>query len=152
MSEAERIARQLERSIAGPAWAGPSVLEALSEVTATQACAYPVPNAHSIWEITHHLKAWQEVARLRLDGVVWEPTPEENFPAPEDPSAEAWEQLKSALLQDTQQLHARILAMDDADFHAPVADRDYDTYTLLHGVVQHNLYHAGQIALLKKYA
>src|SRR5688500_12594885 len=58
----------LRRIYEGNAWHGPSVLEALQDVTARQAAARPVPEAHSIYELTHHIAAWIGETTSRLQG------------------------------------------------------------------------------------
>ena len=68
MTEIERILDQLKRAYEGDAWHGPSVREALAGVTAQQAHARPLTNAHSIWELVHHIAVWENVGRRRLEG------------------------------------------------------------------------------------
>jgi hypothetical protein len=60
MKETERIRDQLHRAFAGDAWHGPSVLEILENVTASQAATRPIAGAHSIWELVLHIKAWND--------------------------------------------------------------------------------------------
>src|SRR5437764_6919973 len=55
MNEVERILDQLKRAFEGNAWHGPAVEEVLADVTAEQAAAKPIPDAHSIWELTLHI-------------------------------------------------------------------------------------------------
>ena len=54
-TELRRLEEQLERTLEGGAWHGPSVLEVLEGVTAAQAAAHPIAGAHSIWELVLHL-------------------------------------------------------------------------------------------------
>ena len=68
MTEIERILDQLKRAFEGSAWPGPSVKEVLRDVTAAQAHARPLANAHSIWELTQHIAVWEDVGRRRLEG------------------------------------------------------------------------------------
>ena len=68
MTEIERILDQLKRAYEGEAWHGPSVREALAGVSAAQAHARPLNNAHSIWELTHHIAVWENAGRRRLEG------------------------------------------------------------------------------------
>src|ERR1700694_6011762 len=68
MTEIERILDQLKRAYEGSAWHGPSVREVLAGVTAQQAHARPLQNAHSIWELVHHIAVWENVGRRRLEG------------------------------------------------------------------------------------
>ena len=68
MTEIDRILDQLKRAFEGGAWHGPSVKEVLHGVTAAQAHARPLPNAHSIWELVQHIAVWEDVGRRRLEG------------------------------------------------------------------------------------
>src|SRR5512144_2305233 len=99
MSEIERILDQLQRAYEGNAWHGPAVREVLAGVSAAQAHARPLPNAHSIWELVQHIAVWEDVGRRRLAGdraqiAISSP---EDWPPPEDTSETAWEQAKAAL-------------------------------------------------------
>ena len=67
MSEIDRILDQLKRAYEGDAWHGPSVKEALAGVTAEQAQARPLRNAHSIWELAQHIAVWEDAGRRRLE-------------------------------------------------------------------------------------
>src|SRR5438874_6297432 len=58
MTEIERIQDQLKRAFEANAWHGPSVSEVLNGITADQAHARPLRNAHSIWELVRHIAVW----------------------------------------------------------------------------------------------
>lgn len=151
MGETERIVDQLQRSLEGHAWHGPSVLELLSTVNATQALAKPVPDLHSIWELVAHMTAWQDVVRRRLAGeVIHDLPPEQNFPRVGRPDQAAWERAVHDFRESCRALQESIRALADTDLDLPLPGKKYNRYVTLHGVVQHNLYHAGQIAFLRK--
>ena len=80
MSEAARIADQLRRAFDGEAWHGDSLFEILEGVTAAQAAARPVKNAHTIWELVLHIAAWDGAVLRRLGGTAVELSDAENFP------------------------------------------------------------------------
>ena len=80
MSETARIADQLRRAFYGGAWHGDSLFEILTGVTAAQAAARPIRNAHSIWELVLHISAWDAAVRRRMTGVAVQPSDAENFP------------------------------------------------------------------------
>jgi len=152
MTEIERILDQLKRAYEGNAWHGPSVKEVLSEVTAAQAHARPFHNAHSIYELVRHIAVWEDVGRRRLQGdpaevVVSSP---EDWPSPDDTSETAWEQAKAALDRGHQALAEAIACVAESRLDEPILAGKSSVYVTLHGVIQHDLYHAGQIALLKK--
>ncbi|HET9527921.1 MAG TPA: DinB family protein [Pyrinomonadaceae bacterium] len=154
MTEVERIRNQFQRAFDGEAWHGPSVLSLLDGVTAEQAAAHPVPGAHSIWELTLHIAAWEDACRRRLEGDPAQLADEENFPPITDTSQGAWENAKTKLIDVHRRLLDAIAATDDSRLDQPIIDSAETTfstaYVTLHGGVQHSLYHAGQIAILKK--
>jgi len=151
MSEIHRILDQLDRAFEGDAWHGPSVKELLKGVTSRQAAAKPVPGGHSIWEIVLHVSAEQDVARQRLGGeVVPDLPPELDWPPILDTSDPAWRRANENLVQTKQKLRDSISQLSDQRLSEIVPGKNYSVYVILHGVIQHDLYHAGQIAILKK--
>jgi len=150
MNQIELIADQLQRSYSGEAWHGPSVQELLAGVTAEQALARPLAQGHCIWELTMHIGVWMSAARRRLAGDPAKLTPEEDWPLIDRGSRIAWQQTLDALEQEHTQLKAAICAFPESSLENQTPEKNYSLGFLLHGVVQHNLYHAGQIALLKK--
>ncbi|HYG99857.1 MAG TPA: DinB family protein [Terriglobales bacterium] len=150
MREPELIADQLRRSFEGEAWHGPAVLEVLSGVTAAQAITRPLENAHSIWEVVLHIRAWEDAVLRRIRGEVVELEGPEDWPAVIDSGDEAWDDTVRSLKLSNAKLYNGILGMKNERLEETVPGEPYDFYYMLHGVVQHNLYHAGQIAVLKK--
>ena len=153
MSEAARIADQLRRSFRGQAWHGPAVLELLGDVSAERAAARPLPNAHSIWELVLHIGAWENVALRWLAGEIAELPHlkgEDDWPPVREASAGAWKQAVDELAARHDRLVELVARLSERQLSEKVAGREYSLYFLLHGLAQHNLYHAGQIALLKK--
>ncbi|MFY9608552.1 MAG: DinB family protein [Blastocatellia bacterium] len=151
MSEIKRIKSQLRRAFEGEAWHGPSVMELLKDVTAEQAAAHPIEGAHSIWELALHIATWERFVRRRIaETAALDPTDEENFPAVQYTSEEAWR----AAVEEIKLAHAALLetvaGLEEAALAEIVPGKPYSVYFMLHGVIQHDLYHAGQIALLKK--
>jgi uncharacterized damage-inducible protein DinB len=147
MREIERILDQLNRSWGGPSWTGVDIQPLLDDITDEQARAHPLPNAHSILELVTHMTTWMNAVSDRLGGQTRELT-----------DAEDWRDVTQVTLADAitemENAHSHLsdviarLTPDDLDKR--VAGRKYTIYVMLHGVIQHNLYHAGQIGLLKK--
>lgn len=152
IEEISRIADQLKRAFEGDAWHGPAVLEVLEGVNARAAASKPIPGAHSIWEIVLHIAAWDGAIRRRMGGQALELSSKQDFPPVNDTSDSAWQSALENLKQRHAELIEALLAMPDYRLTAQVPGKDYDFYHMLHGAVQHELYHAGQIALLKKIA
>jgi uncharacterized damage-inducible protein DinB len=151
MSEIHRILDQLDRAFEGDAWHGPSVKELLKGVTSRQAAAKSVPGGHSIWEIVLHMAAWQDVPRRRLGSeVVPDLPPKLDWPPIPNANDEAWRNANENLIQTKQKLRDSISQLSDQRLSETVPGKNYSIYVMLHGVIQHALYHAGQIAILKK--
>ena len=150
MSEIANILDELRRIHAGDAWHGPSLKESLDGVRAEQAAARPVAGAHSIWEIVRHITVWENVFSLRLEGhPVTEPE-EGDFPPVEETSQEAWAEALRQLDGCHERLLQAVAGLDDSALPEKVPGKDYSTRFLLDGVIRHHVYHAGQVALLKK--
>ncbi|HEV8588421.1 MAG TPA: DinB family protein [Pyrinomonadaceae bacterium] len=152
MTEIERILDQLKRAYEGGAWHGPSVREVLEGVTAQQAHARRLPNGHTIYELVRHIAVWEDAGRRRLEGdpaniAISSP---EDWPPPNDTSEAAWEQAKAALDRRHQALVEAITRVSESRLDEPIVAGKSSVYVTLHGVIQHDLYHAGQMAILKK--
>ena len=150
MKENFRIDNQLVRAINGDAWHGPALFEMLKGITAEKARRHPVSGVHSIWELVVHINTWQKTVCIRFDGEAYEPDERENWPVIEDYSPKKWEKTLEDLYQTYQTLRKKILELPEPKLEEPVPGQNYDYYVLLHGIIQHTLYHAGQIAILKK--
>jgi uncharacterized damage-inducible protein DinB len=151
MSEIQRLEDQLRRAFEGNAWHGPAVRELLADITAATAAARPLSSAHSIWEIVLHMATWEEVVRRRLQGETVADLPsEQDWPPLRDSSEAAWRQAVQALEQANRTLRQTIARANEARLAEIVPGKDHSVYVMLHGIIQHDLYHAGQIAVLKK--
>jgi len=149
-SEAARIADQLRRAFEGSAWHGPALLELLADVDAATAYAKPQANAHSIWELVLHIEVWDGAGLRRLDGHKYQPKGLANFPMSPKPTEAAWRKAVAAAKRTHDALVKTVASLPDERLCDRVPGKRYDFYHLLHGIAQHELYHAGQIALLKK--
>lgn len=150
MTEIERIADQMNRAYEGEAWHGSSVRETVAGVSAQQAIARPIPNAHSIWELVLHITAWKVAVRRRLQGDRAALSGDEDWPPAIETSAAAWSAATNALDQAHRNLVAAVGRLDESALHQPILPGMPSVYGTLHGVIQHDLYHTGQIGILKK--
>jgi len=153
MSETARLSDQIRRAFEGDAWHGDSIKELLTDVTAATAAARPIKNAHSVWELVLHIAAWDDAVYRRIGGAAVQLTDKQNFPPVNDTSTAAWRQTLTHLEQIHQQLIKAVAAFPDSRLKDQVPGKTegyYDFYYMFSGIVQHELYHAGQIALLKK--
>src|SRR5678815_841892 len=145
----EGVIDEPERSLEGEPWHGASMSEILEGVSAREAAAHPVAGGHSIWELVFHVTAWVRAVHSRVQGKATEPEGESNWPSVRDTSEKAWTVALEDLRQSQSELIATLKTLSDADLSASVPSRDYDRAYLLHGLTQHNAYHAGQMSLLK---
>jgi hypothetical protein len=142
---------QIERAWDGNAWHGPPLRKILRGVTPRQAFRRPLPGAHTIAELVLHLGSWVGAAAESLDGARMPAvTPMFNWPRLVASTARTWRLAVDRLERAHRLLVARARRFPERRLRAIVPGRKYNFYVLLHGIVQHNLYHAGQIALLKK--
>jgi len=150
MSETERIWNQLQRSFEGnEAWHCPSLRDLLAAVSAEQAHAHPLPGAPSIWELLLHTTAYERHACRRLAGEAAPTLPDaQAWPKPDDASAEAWLRAKLDFGEARRLLRQAVAAFPEDRLGEAVPGREYSFYVLLHGVVEHALYHAGQVEML----
>jgi len=150
MSEGKRIADLHRKAYDGPSWHGPHVFEVLESVDATLASSHPVESAHSIWEIVLHMRVEEEIVlRLLQGGAVRQPTPEEDWPTAGGGET-GWTNALAALRKIHDELNRTIEDLDDAKLETVPPGGRRTFYELAHGAVAHALYHAGQIAILRK--
>jgi len=151
MSRGQRIAQAIEHSVSGPMWHGPALADLLEDVDAEAAAGYPIKGAHSIWELVLHITAWTEIARERLAGSAKaDPTPEEDWPPVGDKSAEAWRTARERLKDAHRELAEEVASLDDAVLISRLPGKDHTALVMYHGIIEHDAYHGGQIAILKK--
>ncbi len=150
MSEVERIRDQLKRAFHGDAWHGPSLREVLDGVTAAQASSR-LATGHSIREMVLHITAWTDISCQRLAVTpVPEATTEEDWPPVDELDEADWKKDLENLFAAEERLQELLTSFPESRLDATVPGRDHSFYVMLHGAVQHSLYHAGQIVVLKK--
>ena len=157
MNEAARIVDELDRDHSGEPWHGSSVTDILRGITPAQAAMRPIATGHTIWELVLHMTSWRQEVRRRLSGALPGNPEAGDWPAAPVATADAWNAAVAALDAAHAALMKDAAALSDAALFAPTSDpRNRETgagvtlYVLLHGLAQHDAYHAGQIALLKK--
>jgi uncharacterized damage-inducible protein DinB len=154
MTECSRLADQIRRAFDGEAWHGDALVEVLSNVSAAQAAARPIKNAHTIWEIVLHIAAWDRAVLRRIGGTAVNLSDSENFPAILDTGELAWE----TAVEQTRRVHSDLVkavaAFPDSRLPEQVLGKEkqpyYDYFYMFAGIAQHETYHTGQIVLLKK--
>lgn len=144
ISEHNLLLASVDEAFDRKSWHGPNLRGALRGVQFTAALWRPEPGRHSIWELTVHCAYWKYVGRRRLTGEKRGSFPLKGsnfFQGPEQPTALAWKQAVDLLIaqhQDWRSAVAQTTRLSTRQLH------------LIRGVVAHDLYHAGQIQLLKR--
>jgi hypothetical protein len=153
-TECNRIGDALASAIGGDAWYGDPLSKILSNVTAGEAIVHPIANAHSIWELVLHVEAWVNFSLGAVRGVpipAWQTMPkEQDWPAVANAGDEEWRQAVNSFFSAHSKLVATLTTLNDDRLAETVPGRTYNFYHLFHGMIQHAVYHGGQIALLKK--
>ena len=155
MDEVLRIADQLEREHSGEPWHGSPLMQILSEVTHTEAAERPLAGGHTIWELVLHITAWKNEVRHRLAGQPAGEPEEGDWPVVGETTASAWKAAVERLDLSHRLLLSAVRNFPEPEVLTPTNDPRGNGlaptyYELLHGLIQHDVYHAGQIAILKK--
>jgi uncharacterized damage-inducible protein DinB len=151
MADPNELARQVRQTVQGPMWHGPSINEALAGLSYVAANSRPIPGAHSIWELALHIASWADIARTRLGPTIMrDPVRSKDWPPVPAPSPSAWRQTVEQVGSSYDALANQVEWLKPEDLARIVPGRDYTTETMIRGVIEHGVYHAGQIAILKK--
>ena len=157
MSEIARIIDQLQREHDGDPWHGSPLKDILDDVDTAQAARKPLPDAHSIWELVLHMTGWKQELAKRVGGGAASEPPDGDWPEVGEPTDARWTQALANLETAHRTLIRAIEALPEQTLNEPTNDprnrplgAGVSYYVLLHGAVQHDVYHTGQIALLKK--
>ncbi len=157
MTRIERLIDQLERGFRGDPWYGGSVLRVLDGITAETAAARPVRGAHSIWELVLHMTGWKREVLARFRGATAGEPVGGDWPAAPGRDGAAWRAALADLTAAHEELIGELRGSTDAVLDAPVRDERNPAlgtglaqWQTLQGILQHDIYHLGQIALLKR--
>lgn len=149
-TEIQRIADMLRNTFDGAAWHGPSVMQVLREINAVVAFT-PTEGIHTIAELVFHMTTWRNFTIKRLLGQhTYDVSEVDNFPVFETKDKHAWHKVLLDL-EDSQELLLQTLEKTAPEkLTEKVGEKAYNFYILLHGMIQHDIYHLGQIILLSK--
>ncbi|HEV2855742.1 MAG TPA: DinB family protein [Thermoanaerobaculia bacterium] len=160
MSDIAFLREQLRKGFSDDPWHGPATAVLLQGVTAEEAAAYPVPGAHSLWEIVLHMTAWHHEVRRRLAGREPDMPEEGDWPEIRETSEASWQRDRARLEASLTELLDALSSLHEEDLERmggsiaerrdPALGTGVTHRAMVNGVVQHNAYHSGQIALLRK--
>ena len=136
-------------------WHGTTLLGSIRGVTAARAAARPSRRRHNIWELAVHAAYWKYAVRRRLTGEERGSFALEGSnwfvrPASRANRNRAWRADVRLLIDEHRRLRAAIAALDPRRLARPLGRERYSAAFLIRGIAAHDLYHAGQIQLLKK--
>ena len=146
-SEIENLLSLLKHTFEKNAWHGPSVKEVLQGVNADQAFKR-LEHTHSIIELVGHMTAWRIFVIKKLEGEIdYNVGDDQNFPTTND-----WVNVLDDLFISQNKLLELLKNFPNSKLSeaVPHGSYRYTFYTLLHGIIHHDVYHTGQIALIKK--
>ncbi len=147
MQEIKNLGNLIQRVYNGKAWHGPSIMDVLKDVDDSTA-RKKLGNSHSLVQLVLHMVSWRTFVTKRLLGdSAFELTDDQNFPPETD-----WPTAMKKLEDSQAELLRALDAVTSDQLHEAVANRKYDFFILLHGIIHHDIYHIGQIQLIKKYA
>ncbi len=134
-------------------WHGPNLRSAVRRVSVEQALWRPAPGRHNIWELTVHAAYWKYAVRRRLlgekrgsfaiKGNNW-------FPPPAKPDRMQWRAAVDLLHEEHRLLRAAIEGIAPSALRRISAGAKTTNLAIIHGAAAHDVYHAGQIQLIKK--
>jgi len=149
MDEAKLLYDQIETTFRGKSWHGPNMIQVLEGVSVDKARLRPLSERHSIWELVNHMNYWMLAALKGLNGEeVPKPVSVEDWP-PIGETAEEWRASVAELERTVNAILNALMGFSANRLEENVSGRDYNYRILLHGVLHHNLYHMGQIAVLR---
>lgn len=150
MKETKRITKLFEDLYNGNPWIDVTIMGTLKNITPEQASKKMAPGRNSIWQIVNHIISWRENVLLRVKGNELV-TPNNNyFMEIADISETAWQKALDQLKNSQHQWIAFLKTFDEAQFEKIYPKNRMSYYEHIHGIIQHDAYHLGQIVLLSK--
>ncbi|MGB2867685.1 MAG: DinB family protein [Bacteroidota bacterium] len=144
----------IDESFEKKAWHGPNLRGSIRGLTAKEAAYRPSGKRHNIWEIVVHCAYWKYIVRRRilgekrgsfaLKGNNW-------FMRPEEPDEEEWGNDVFLLENEHRAMREAIADLSDADLRNIPTGSKVSNRAIITGIASHDVYHAGQIQLLKKF-
>jgi uncharacterized damage-inducible protein DinB len=148
----EMIIAELQDTLEGEPWFGQSVYALIQSVDARYTSKKPNENSHSLLELIYHMITWSDftLRRIRKEKIDDMKAFEKLDWRKIDPKIHTWEKGVSEYLDTNARLIELLQTKNNAFLKEKVEYREYDFAYLLNGMIQHNIYHAGQIAYVKK--
>ena len=149
--ELHSIIRNLQNTLDGQPWYGKAVFALLNEADPAKADIKPNNKEHSLNELLYHMINWAEFALNCVAGDKPSEYYDKNDWRTLDPAEHTWQKGVEQLRSVHEKLIAQLETKDDEFLKGIAPHRNYNFRFLLNGLIQHNIYHAGQIAYVTKY-
>jgi hypothetical protein len=149
----ELLLEVLDQAFDQKGWHGTTLRGALRGMTPEEALWRPASGRHNIWELTVHAAYWKYAVRRRLTGDAAGSFPRKpsNWPAvPDVPDAAEWKQDIRLLESEHRMLREAVRTLPPAELEARSPKGMWTNAQEIHGIAAHDLYHTGQIQLIKK--
>jgi hypothetical protein len=147
------LLEQIDEAYDRKSWHGTNMRGSLRGVSVAEAVWRPAPSRHNVWEITTHVAYWKYVAWRRLTGEKRGafPRPGSNwFATPTLPTDASWREDVALLGTFHRKLRGAVNGLTDADLRRPAPGGKETIGRLVRGIAAHDLYHAGQVQMLKR--
>ena len=152
MTAIDLLLTQLDEAYSRRSWHGTNLRGSIRGVTATAAAWRPAPGRHNIHELVVHAAYWKYAVRRKFTGERRASFPLEGsnwFPRLRA-DERAWRNDIRLLDEAHRRLRAVIAELDDRQLTLTPRGSSVSNRAILTGIVAHDLYHAGQIQLLKR--
>lgn len=136
----------------GTPWYGDNIVSKLNDLTEELAFTRPREDVHSIAELVAHMTYWRQslISRLNNDtSFKASVESEENWRDPAQLRAEGWEALRTRFDASQEALAAALARQTDVILTTEYA-KGHTYGHLIQGVIDHDIYHLGQIGLIRK--
>jgi hypothetical protein len=142
----------LDEAFDQKSWHGTNLRGSIRRVTAVKAVWRPGPGRHNIWEIALHCAYWKYTVWRQLSGAPRAsfPLKGSNFWVREEPDEKFWALEKDLLVTMHGSLRGEVEKLRPEDLAKKPSGGKYTREFLIRGVAAHDLYHAGQIQLIKR--
>jgi len=148
-NQIQLLLTEYDQTMSGQAWYGEPVWKILDGIDAGCASAQPLPGMHTIWQLVMHMMFWEEVAIRRFSERV-EPDLSGNFPSTAALDEPIWRKTLDQFRRSNAKFREALSRLDPATLDQTNPGGKYSFRGEAMGVIQHHIYHVGQIALLKK--
>lgn len=155
MTTSEKLQKELQNVLSGRPWYNICIYDTIAKVSFEAAYEKPPGSIHNIAEIVMHMVAWTEEVMDRMNGMTAGIPTSGDWPETGKPDEQKWKNFVDDLKLVNVNLIRIIQKFPEEQWNEPIDDQRGDrpvvTYeALINGLIQHHIYHAGQIAILNR--